>query len=220
MSPTSAEIADFHEDEPPTGTDPFVFRRPVSPIVIAEPDPHWRMVAEGVMATVRGALGPRCLRIEHVGSTAVPGLPAKPLIDLDLIVARPDRESDYLPALTGAGFILSIREPWWHEHRMFIHDDPAANLHVFGPAAPEPWKHVILRDHLRANPNDRQRYAEAKRTAAAAATAAGERVMDYNARKESVLRGILIRALRESGCATDDPSGSVTSTLSASDPSR
>ncbi|WP_433673578.1 GrpB family protein [Microbacterium gorillae] len=208
MSPTAAEIAAFHEEDPPAGADPFVVRRPVSPIVIAEPDPNWPLVAEGVMATVRGALGPRCLRIEHVGSTAVLGLPAKPLIDLDLIVARPDRETDYLPTLTAAGFTLSVREPWWQEHRMFIHDTPAVNLHVFGPAAPEPWKHVILRDHLRTDAADRRRYAEAKRTAAAAATAAGERVMDYNARKESVLREILHRALTASGCATDDPSGS------------
>ncbi|WP_402842710.1 GrpB family protein [Microbacterium sp. GXS0129] len=205
MSPTAAEIASFHEDEPPAGADPFVFRRPVAPIVIAEPDPRWPQTAEQVIATVRRALGPRCLRIEHVGSTAVPGLPAKPLIDLDLIVARPDRESDYVPALTAAGFVLSVREPWWHEHRMFIYDNPDVNLHVFSPSAPEPWKHIILRDHLRANPRDRERYADAKRAAAAAATAAGERVMEYNARKETALREILLRALAAAGCAPEEP---------------
>jgi GrpB-like predicted nucleotidyltransferase (UPF0157 family) len=88
------------------------------------------------------------LVVEHVGSTAVVGLPAKPVIDIDLTVADSVDEAAYVPALEGVGFRLVIREPWWHEHRCLVHDDPRCNLHVFSPGAPEPVRHRIFRDWL------------------------------------------------------------------------
>ncbi|HXO25589.1 MAG TPA: GrpB family protein, partial [Streptosporangiaceae bacterium] len=63
---------------------------------------------------IRAALGWRALQLEHVGSTSVPGLAAKCVIDIDLTVADPEREQDYVPALAAIGFRLVIREPWWY----------------------------------------------------------------------------------------------------------
>jgi GrpB-like predicted nucleotidyltransferase (UPF0157 family) len=138
-----------------------------------------------------------------VGSTAVPGLAAKPVIDIDLTVADPGREQDYVPALETAGFTLVIREPWWYGHRALRADDPACNLHVFGYDSPELVRHRIFRDWLRGNPGERDRYAAAKRQAAGEANARAEHVMQYNARKQRVIREIYHRAFTATGLLQD-----------------
>ncbi|MDR3033353.1 MAG: GrpB family protein, partial [Kitasatospora sp.] len=130
---------------------------------------------------------------------AVPGLAAKPIIDIDLTVADPGREDDYVPPLEAAGFRLTIREPWWHGHRLLRADEPSCNLHVFGFDSPELVKHRIFRDWLRGNPDERERYASAKRQAASEANSAGEHVMLYNARKQQVIREIYQRAFTAAG---------------------
>jgi GrpB-like predicted nucleotidyltransferase (UPF0157 family) len=80
-----------------------------------------------------------------------------------------------------------------------VNDEPLCNLHVSGFDSPEPVKHRIFRDWLRGNPAERDRYAEAKRQAASAANAAGEHVMQYNARKQQVVREIYHRAFVAAG---------------------
>jgi GrpB-like predicted nucleotidyltransferase (UPF0157 family) len=170
---------------------------------MAEPDPGWPLLYDGLAGRIREALGWRALHVEHVGSTSVPGLAAKPIIDIDLTVADPDREQDYVPALERAGFRLVIREPWWFGHRALVADDPRCNVHVFGFDSPELIKHRIFRDWLRGNPDDRDRYAAVKRQAAAASNEAGEHVMQYNARKEQVIRDIYHRAFLASGLLTE-----------------
>lgn len=139
------------------------------------------------------------LQLEHVGSTSVPGLAAKPVIDIDLTVADPEREQGYVPALVAAEFRLVIRESWWHAHRMLVAVSPLCNLHVFGFDSPEPVRHRIFRDWLRGNPGERDRYAAAKQQAASEANAAGEHVMQYNARKQQVIREIYQRAFLAAG---------------------
>ena len=139
------------------------------------------------------------LQLEHVGSTSVPGLAAKPVIDIDLTVADPGREQDYVPALETTGFRLVIREPWWYDHRVLVADEPRGNLHVFGFDSPEPVRHRIFRDWLRGNPGERDRYAAAKRQAACLANASGEHVMQYNARKQQVIREIYRQAFAAAG---------------------
>jgi len=121
------------------------------------------------------------------------------VIDIDLTVADPAREQGYVRALETAGFRLIIREPWWHGHRMLQSDQPPCNLHVFGFDSPELIKHRIFRDWLRGNPGERDRYAAAKRQAAAEANAAGEHVMQYNACKQQVIREIYRRAFAAAG---------------------
>jgi|SRR5690606_25188911 len=200
--PTIDEILTFSDEEPPPGASPWVVAPRASEIAIVEPDPAWPERFEAVAARVRDALGARALALDHVGSTSVAGLPAKPIIDIDLIVARPADEASWLPQLERAGFVLTVREPWWHEHRVLKLADPDANLHVFGPEAPEPWRHRIFRDHLRRSPDDRARYADVKREAARASTAAGELMEQYNARKSAAIREIYARAFRAAGIAS------------------
>jgi GrpB-like predicted nucleotidyltransferase (UPF0157 family) len=197
--PTREQIISFDDAPPPQGADPWVVRSAPRPIEVVEYRESWRADADELAARLAAALGTRALRVEHVGSTAVAGLPAKPIIDLDLTVADPEREAAWLPALEAAGFVLTVREPWWHGHRLLCSDAPAANVHVFGPDSPELVKHLVFRDWLRADGADRERYAAAKRAAAAASTSRGERVKEYNARKEGVVREIYARAFRAAG---------------------
>jgi GrpB-like predicted nucleotidyltransferase (UPF0157 family) len=197
--PSRAEIVSFDDSPPPPGETPWVGGGPAAGVEVADPDPAWPRGYDELAVRIRAALGWRALQLEHVGSTSVPGLAAKPVIDIDLTVADPDREDDYVPALERAGFRLVIREPWWWRHRCLRHDDPACNLHVFGFDSPELIKHRIFRDWLRGNPGERDRYAAVKRESAARATAAGEHVMQYNARKEQLIREIYQRAFTAAG---------------------
>jgi GrpB-like predicted nucleotidyltransferase (UPF0157 family) len=199
--PTPQQIASFADDvEPPPGASPYV--GPVGPTRVFEvvaPDPSWADRYEELAARVRTVLGTRVLALDHIGSTAVPGLAAKPVIDLDLVVADPADEESYVPALAADGFGLAIREPWWWEHRLLRCSSPTANLHVFGPDSPAPWRDRAFRDWLRVSADDRELYAATKREAARAALGAGEHVMQYNARKQAVVREIHHRAFVAAG---------------------
>jgi GrpB-like predicted nucleotidyltransferase (UPF0157 family) len=175
---------------------------PAVGIEVTDPDPAWPRQYDDLAGRIREALGWRVLQMEHVGSTSVPGLAAKPVIDIDLTVADPERERDYLPALEAAGFRLVIRETWRY-HRALVADQPRCNLHVYGCDSPEPVRHRIFRDWLRGNPGERERYADAKRQAASAANAGGEHVMQYNARKQQVIREIYHRAFAAAGLLED-----------------
>jgi GrpB-like predicted nucleotidyltransferase (UPF0157 family) len=190
----------FDDSPPPAGQTAWVAGTPRAiGVEVSDPDPDWPQQYRVLAARIREALGWRALQLEHVGSTSVEGLPAKPVIDIDLTVADPGREQDYIPALEEAGFRLVIREPWWHGHRVLRADDPRCNLHVFGFDSPELVKHRIFRDWLRGNPAERDRYAAAKRQAAAEANAHGEHDMQYNARKEQTIREIYHRAFVATG---------------------
>src|SRR5699024_75386 len=115
---------------------------------------------------IRIALGDRALRIEHTGSTSVPGLPAKPCIDILLAVANSADEPAYVPALEAAGYVLRIREPDWHEHRVFKGPDINLNLHVWTIGDNEIDRVIGFRDWLRTHPDDRDLYATTKRALA------------------------------------------------------
>jgi GrpB-like predicted nucleotidyltransferase (UPF0157 family) len=198
--PTPEEITRHDEDAASGGTSAWVAGHgPRRGVEVVEADPGWPGMFEVVAKRIRSALGGAALTVEHVGSTAVPGLAAKPVIDIDLVVADSADEPAWLPALEAAGFTLVIREPWWHEHRCLVAEDPRSNVHVFSPEAPEPIRHVIFRDWLRNHPEDLARYRDAKLAASSAANAAGEHVMDYNARKQPVVREIYDRAFRAAG---------------------
>ena len=170
------------------------------PIVIVDWDPTWSDRYDAVAARIRATLGDAVLALDHVGSTAVAGLAAKSVIDVDLTVVDSADETTYVPALEAAGFRLAIREPDWHEHSAFKGDDPRVNLHVFSPECPETIRHLMFRDWLRAHPADVALYAEAKVVAAAEeSTAASEPGMDYNQRKEAVIREIYARMFAANG---------------------
>jgi GrpB-like predicted nucleotidyltransferase (UPF0157 family) len=141
--------------------------RLTGPVVIADYDPAWPALFEREAGRLRNVLGAEILLLEHVGSTSVPGLAAKPVIDILLVVADPADEGRYLPPLEQAGYRLVIREPGWHEHRALKGPDTDINLHVHGPASPEIERHLRFRDHLRADDADRELYQRTKRELAA-----------------------------------------------------
>src|SRR4051794_40658738 len=136
-------------------------------VEVVAPDATWAESYAVARGRIRTALGERVLAVAHVGSTAVPGLWAKPTIDIALTVAESADEGAWLPDLEAAGFELLIREPDWEEHRMVRGRAPASNVHVFSSGAREPRRLVMFRDWLRTHPDDRDRYAAVKRDVAA-----------------------------------------------------
>ena len=161
-------------------------------IEIAPYDLAWPARFEGEAATIRRVLGDQALELEHVGSTSVPGLSAKPILDIDLILLDSTQENAYVPALGTAGYKLTIREPHWHEHRMLQRSDPAVHLHVWTLGSPEAARHKIFRDWLRSNEADRRLYGSHKQ---AIAEQDFRYMHDYNNAKSGLIREILGRAL-------------------------
>lgn len=138
-----------------------------APVEVVAPDPSWAKSYLAARKRICAALGQRALRVEHVGSTAVPGLWAKQVIDIDLTVADSADEGAWLPDLEAAGFVLRVREPDWEEHRLVRGQAPTSNVHVFSAGAREPRRHLLFRDWLRTHPDDRDRYSAVKREVAA-----------------------------------------------------
>jgi GrpB-like predicted nucleotidyltransferase (UPF0157 family) len=161
-------------------------------ILLVDYDPGWAELFEREAARIRAAVA-KTLQIEHVGSTSVPGLPAKPILDIVLLVTDSADEASYLPALEAAGYRLHIRESDWYEHRMFKGPDTDINLHTFSAGCPEVDRMLIFRDWLRANPADRQLYA---RTKSALARKEWTFVQHYADAKSAVIEEIMTRARR------------------------
>jgi len=161
-------------------------------IPIMDYGPCWPDQFEREAERVRSLLGSRALRIEHAGSTSVPGLVAKPIIDLVLVVAASADESAYMPALEAAGYVLRIREPDRFEHRMFKGPDTNINLHVFSAGCSEIDRMLMFRDWLRGNADDRDLYA---RTKVALAEKDWTYVQNYADAKTAVIDEIMARCL-------------------------
>jgi GrpB-like predicted nucleotidyltransferase (UPF0157 family) len=192
--PTFAEITRHRDPDP--SEDPWVNGPPPPErLTIVPYDPSWPNRFERLADQIRTVLDVAAIDVEHVGSTSVPGLAAKDVIDVDLTVADPRDEDVYVPALTGLGYVLTVRERTFHEHRCLRLADPRVNLHVFGPHCPETLRHQMFRDWLREHPEDREHYAAAKYSA----VFGGGSVMDYNKRKQDVIREIYDRLFRAAG---------------------
>jgi GrpB-like predicted nucleotidyltransferase (UPF0157 family) len=168
-------------------------------ITIMEYDSRWPLLFELEARRIRFALGESALSIDHAGSTAVPGLAAKPVIDILLVVGDSAAENDYLPALEEAGYRLTVREPGWNEHRMCNGPDTDINLHVFTQGCPEIGRMTDFRDWLRNNAADRERYAAKKRELA---LNNWESTQSYADAKTGIIQEIMTRA-----CVTASPRG-------------
>lgn len=162
------------------------------PVTLVEYDPAWPDLYAREERRLREALGDRAIRIEHTGSTSVPGLAAKPIIDIVLVVADSADEAAYIPALEAAGYVLRIREPDWFEHRLFKGPDTNVNVHTFSAGCPEIERMVAFRDWLRSNDEDRRRYEAAKRELAGRDW---QYVQHYADAKTEVVEEIIGRAL-------------------------
>ncbi len=161
------------------------------PITLVAYDPDWDTLYRREATRIRAALGDRLLLIEHVGSTAVPGLAAKPKIDIVVAVIDSSNESDYVPALEAWGYELRIREADWHEHRLFDGPDTVVNLHVFSEGCEEIERLLRFRDHLRRSETDRMLYESTKRSLA---RQRWKYTQNYADAKSTVVEEILARS--------------------------
>jgi GrpB-like predicted nucleotidyltransferase (UPF0157 family) len=172
-------------------------------IVIVEYDPRWPEKFQKHAEILSGALGSKALAIEHVGSTSVPMLAAKPIIDIIVLVDDSGDEASYLPALVAAGYVLRVREPDWHQHRMFRTPQLDVHVHIFSPGCVEVTRQLAFRDRLKRNIEDRLLYESVKRKLA------NEDWPDMNAyarAKTDVVEEITARALQEvDNCSTATP---------------
>ena len=171
-------------------------------IHLADYDPTWPAQYEAVAARIRGAIGDTAVLLEHAGSTSVPGLPAKPVIDIVLEVADTIDEDAYVPPLEDAGYMLRIREPDWFEHRMFKDTDPSVQVHVFAADSTEIVRMLAFRDRLRRHDDERLLYEKTKRELGARKWTF---VQDYADAKGEVVEGIVARALAEAEADMDPP---------------
>jgi GrpB-like predicted nucleotidyltransferase (UPF0157 family) len=126
-------------------------------------DHAWPLRFEQEQDRIRAAIGTCARRIAHIGSTSVPGLAAKPIIDIMVTVDEVDDESTYRPALEEAGYVLRVREPG---HRMFRTAARDVHLHVWPSGGEDGERHLIFRYWLRSHPGEREEYAALKRSLA------------------------------------------------------
>ncbi len=201
----------------------FLVPRETAPqVVLAEPDPAWASQYAAEESLITAALGPALSAIHHAGSTSVPGLAAKPVVDIVLTVADPTDEAAYVPPLEGVGYVLHHREPEWHEHRLlkknaphFSSDAqerlPHVNLHVFAEECEEVVRMLAFRDWLRVDDDDRRLYEDTKRTLAGQSWT---NVQGYADAKTDVVTQIMARALAFAQASNRDGSPAPTRTTS------
>ncbi|KKI86683.1 GrpB family protein [Shouchella clausii] len=162
-----------------------------APVTLLEYDPEWPNQFDREASRIRSVLGNKVLQLEHVGSTSIPGLCAKPIIDILLVVIDSADETTYVPDLEKAGYTLRIREPEWFEHRLFKGPDTDINLHVFSEGASEVTRMLRFRDWLRSNNADRDKYASVKRHLA---QRQWRHVQHYADAKSGIVQEIMERA--------------------------
>jgi GrpB-like predicted nucleotidyltransferase (UPF0157 family)/GNAT superfamily N-acetyltransferase len=165
-------------------------------VLLVDYDPRWPGLFEREAVRIRRALDARALRVEHVGSTSVPALAAKSVIDIVLVVTDSAHEGAYVPALEAAGYRLHVREPDWHQHRMFKGSDPDVNLHTFSAGCAEVDRMLAFRNWLRTNAADRELYARTKRDLAQRDWTFGQNYADA---KNDVVDQIMARARSAGG---------------------
>jgi len=158
-------------------------------VSVVEYAERWPMRFREIAERLRRALGEDVVvGVEHIGSTSVPGLAAKPIVDVLLTVADVSDEAAYVPALESAGFLLRVREP---AHRMVRTPAQDVHVHVYEPGRQEVRDYIDLRDWLRVDAEDRALYAATKRTLA---RQRWNDMNDYADAKTEVIHDILARA--------------------------
>jgi GrpB-like predicted nucleotidyltransferase (UPF0157 family) len=162
-----------------------------APIYLADYDPNWPVLFEREATRIRAILGDTAIQIEHAGSTSVPGLAAKPIVDIVLVVPDSGDERSYVPAMEAAGYVLRLREPDWFEHRLFKGPDTNINLHVFTVGTSEIDRMLLFRDWLRSNSADRDAYLQVKRDLAKQTWRHGQHYADA---KTTIVGQIVARA--------------------------
>lgn len=162
------------------------------PVIIRAYDPAWPAEFEAIAAPIRAVLGPLALSVEHVGSTSVPGLAAKPIIDLDVVISSRLLLPQVLERLAELGYIhrgnLGIpgREAFhWPTHL------PRHHLYVCAVDTPNLHEHLLFRDYLRQHPQAAQEYGALKEQLA---EQFGDDREAYSEAKTEFVRAVLVRA--------------------------
>lgn len=157
-------------------------------------DSAWPSRYAALARDIRAALGAEVLQLEHIGSTSIPGLSAKPVIDIVLAVADSAEESPYVPPLEGLGYVLKIREPDWFQHRLLKTPEDDVNLHVFTLGCEEIARLLTFRNWLRTHEDDRKLYERTKQKLAARTW---KYMQNYADAKSEVVNEIMARALAQ-----------------------
>jgi GrpB-like predicted nucleotidyltransferase (UPF0157 family) len=161
-------------------------------VVLEAYSAEWPLLYEHEARCIEKALEGLAVEVHHCGSTSVPGLRAKPIIDITLVVPDSTAEHQYVPALVEAGYEFLMREPDWFEHRLLRRLEPRVNLHVFPKGSPEIERMLAFRNHLRVNDDDRSLYESTKLSLA---EREWDTVQHYADAKDQVVAEILSRAL-------------------------
>jgi GrpB-like predicted nucleotidyltransferase (UPF0157 family) len=180
--PTDDDIEAAYIGDPPIHNDV---------VQLVEYQSIWSEQFQGEAGRIQGALGSRALSIDHVGSTSLPGLAAKPIIDIAVTVADSTNEAAYVPDLEAAGYQLRMREPDWYEHRLFKGPEVNVNIHLFSRDCVEVERMIVFRDQLRNNDDDRHLYERTKRELA---SRRWKYVQHYANAKSEVITTILRRS--------------------------
>lgn len=157
-------------------------------ITVVEYDSTWPEKFAEQQRIIKQAVGDVALAVEHIGSTAVPGLAAKPIIDILLVVEDPDKEELYLPQLLAIGYELRVREPDYYGHRMVRTLDKDVHIHIYPPSAPDVERYRLVRDELRQNEVLRDKYGSLKQKLA---SRDWEDMNAYSAAKTEVIDEII-----------------------------
>lgn len=163
-------------------------------IVLKPYDENWSILFEREKQRISTILKDKALMIEHIGSTSVPGLIAKPIIDILLVVEDAGKEEDYVDDLVSHGYILRIKEPDFENHHMFLGSDTDIHLHVFSKGSKEIEKYLLFRNYLRAHQEVRELYANTKKTLA---KKKWKYVQNYADAKSDVVQQIMDAARKE-----------------------
>ncbi len=161
------------------------------PIEVVAPDPAWPSLFTEIAARLTAALGETALRIDHVGSTAVPGLMAKPIIDVQVTVADADDERTYRSAIEGLGFELRFVIAGWRYFRPPGDLPRRWQIHVRTAGSPRQRATLLFRDYLRANQAEAREYEALKLGLAVVHQA--DRIA-YNDGKSEWIEAVLRRA--------------------------
>ncbi|WP_423918995.1 GrpB family protein [Frigoribacterium sp. 2-23] len=157
-------------------------------VELHEHDARWAADYLEHRARIVDALSAVDVDVEHIGSTSVPGLAAKPIVDI--VVAVPDitAEEDYLEPLLAAGYLLRVREPG---HRLVRTAARDTHVHLYQRGDAAVSEYLLLRDHLRSDADDRARYERVKRDLM---TRSWSDTNDYADAKDDVIAEIKQRA--------------------------
>ena len=175
-----------------------------NPVIVLDYDPDWPGLFESLRRRIAVALGDIAAAIEHVGSTAVPDLAAKPIIDLDVLLASETMLPAAIERLASLGYIhrgnLGMPE---RESFLALANDPPHHLYVCPPCSAEFRRHVAFRDYLRADPKDAKIYGDLK-------IALAERFRDdrsaYIAAKGEFVAELTTRAIATQKKSSTEPS--------------